>query len=119
MLCSLFRRRSVWGLALLLSVGAVGCGTGPAPGEVQVENLQLLQRPTGDRVVSGMLFNPGPGIVRGAQVVVGLYGAANEPLDEVRVEVGSVPAGERRSFEQALDAKGEIRSAGVRQVLIY
>ncbi|NNF58636.1 MAG: hypothetical protein HKN04_10375 [Rhodothermaceae bacterium] len=83
---------------------------------IAVENLRLVREPDGSQVVRGLVINRA-NRERNAQVVIALYDASNQRIDEVQVSVEDIEAESQQGFSRALDR--EAAGVSVRRIIGY
>ncbi|CAN5598799.1 hypothetical protein BH23BAC4_BH23BAC4_00060 [soil metagenome] len=104
-------------LLILAALFVAACGSEERVAQVTVENVQLQQEPSGDRVVSGFVRNHSERPARGVQLVVGLYDESNMSLGELQVHVGPVGPGEEMDFRQ--NVARDVSGASVRRYVVF
>jgi hypothetical protein len=83
---------------------------------IAVENLRLVREPDGSQVVRGLVINRADR-ERNAQVVVALYDARNQRIDEVQISVEDIGPESQQGFSRALDR--EAAGVSVRRIIGY
>ncbi|MDX1532493.1 MAG: FxLYD domain-containing protein [Rhodothermales bacterium] len=114
-------RRSILVLLLVLPVAGLlaGCGEGAAPLNASVEELQLVRRPEGDLVLTGLLVNTSERAIGAAQIEVELFEGGDEPVETMRIEVQDVGPGEEKRFRQVVDTRRPLSGARVGSILLF
>ncbi len=84
-----------------LTAFLTACG-GSSP-QADVVDLRLTQKGSNYPAITGYVVNRGEVAITSADVFVTLYDADNRPLDDVLVQVRTVPVGDSALFERQLD----------------
>jgi len=96
-----------------------GADPGPDSTHVTVEQFEYVRMEDGNRLLTGVLYNPTASEVDHAQIQVSLYDAANQRVDSMIIPVRDISAGERKKFSQAVDSPHDVRGARPRSVLVW
>lgn len=119
------RLTSLAALVLAASLSACGAERQEHAGsvadtlQVTIEEFEYREMPDGDRILSGTLYNPTRDDVAHAQIQVTLYDDGNQRVDSMIIPIRNLPAGDRKSFEQFVDSRHDVRGARPRSVIVW
>ncbi|MEM1114976.1 MAG: FxLYD domain-containing protein [Bacteroidota bacterium] len=90
-------------LSLVALVALAGCSEQVL--QANVHDLKLQRRGSAYPTLTGYVVNQSDAPITSADVSVTLYDADNRPLEDVMVQVRSIPAGDTARFEHRLDVE--------------
>ena len=111
-------------LFVLAPFFAAGCGGEGRPAlDAKVEEFRLVRENDGTQVVTGYLANPNERPISSATINVDLYDQpvepGVEPVEEMKVVVRDIAAGERKLFKGTVDTRLRLSGARVGQILVF
>lgn len=107
---------------IVVLLASIGCGeeTGPEGGEerLYVDDFQYAEMPTGERIITGTVFNDTGDRVDNAQIQVSLFDEENRRVGTMSVSVGDLVPGDSVTFREPVDAGDEVVGARVRSIVV-
>lgn len=112
--------RSVLGCLLLLLFVFAGCdeGSAPEPGEVEVEDVRLIDTDEEGPVLEGRFINFTDEPISVAIVRVSIYDSENQTVGESLVEVREIEANSEKEFSSVVELEGDIHRAQVQSIMV-